>query len=686
MVVCAAMAVVAASLVIVEAWAWWMGVASLVAAVALGSGRVARGALITTAAGPESRAFLASVGSVAALWGVAIGGAPLLLAPQDGLPLAIAVGVLVVLAGLGASVWIPENRITGPFVALAGLVGLVAAGLPAVLLSYGGGTWSDGGVSGGTPPGGLQAGSPGLGARWAVLVVAVVVAVVCGAGAWVTAQRRYGREAPEVAWWTVAGLITASSCALGVGLALFLDRSGGPLTLLLLPATVWMVTVADGRMSPSGEGAVQDTAPVVFEADKDDGEWALSIGEERRRATQLQILNRLALVLNSEEDATRMLDQVLRGATQLLGARSGSLYLMADGRLQLEALSFVRGGSPGPDPRHQAVEVRALAVQAMAEARVIRLPAAGEPGAGDGALMAAPLVRSDGEVLGSFVMAGSSGACGFEAADEMMAGTLAAHVTVALQNRQRLEQEQQVAEYLQRAMLPRAAAIPGLELDVTYESASEAALVGGDFYDVIPVDATKTCLAVGDVCGKGLAAATEMAMVRHTVRAFASLGLRTGRWLTLCNQAAVADGEATDYITVALVLVDTSTRTLDYAMAGHPPPIVALPQESWELAGRGGLPIGSWREQQYETHRVVLPKGATLILYTDGLYEARRPGGRMFGEEELAVAVREVAAAPLGGAAARLVAAARAHAGGRLADDVVVVAVRIPPPVGETGG
>ncbi len=92
------------------------------------------------------------------------------------------------------------------------------------------------------------------------------------------------------------------------------------------------------------------------------------------------------------------------------------------------------------------------------------------------------LVRSDGEVLGGFVMAGSSERGEFEAADEMMAGTLAAHVTVALQNRQHVwNRNSRWPRYLQRAMLPRAACIPGPELDVTHESASEAALVGGDF-------------------------------------------------------------------------------------------------------------------------------------------------------------------------------------------------------------
>ena len=486
-------------------------------------------------------------------------------------------------------------------------VAACAAGLPVALLREGG------------PLAGR------LTVPWSAALLGAA-ALACGVAALLTASRgRRGADASVWGVWPVMGLLTASISAAGTAVITTAGRPGGPRYWR------WCGFHFGGGGSRGACVARDGHLRVGTPRRTGRGERALAINEERRRATQLQILNRLARVLNSEQDADRMLDQVLRGATQLLGARSGSLYLVHDGGLQLEAFSIVRGGT-GTDPRYPGVGAKELAQSAVAQKRVIRVGAAPDDSISsvDG-LLAAPLVKADGEALGCFVIAGKPSVGGFTTADEMMASTLAAHVTVALQNRRRLEQEQRVAEYLQRAILPEVTPLEGLEVDITYQSASEAALVGGDFYDIMPLDATRTCLTVGDVCGKGLPAATQMAMMRYTIRAFASLGLRVGRWLTLCNEAGTESGEAPGYITVALVVADVSTHTLDYALAGHPPPVVALPDSSWELAGRPGLPIGVFSNQQYEGHRVVLPKGATLVLCTDGLFEAHPPGGPYSG-------------------------------------------------------
>ena len=654
----------------------WVGTIAGLCGLAVGTAAVVRLGGRSPEHGEQRRAVLGLAGCTGALCGLLV--ADPMLPARDGTDalVSLLVGHSVAGAALALPFLVPSRaRLSGaegaPGAAAGGgsasllvsiPVAACAAGLPVALLREGG------------PLAGR------LTVPWSAALLGAA-ALACGVAALLTASRgRRGANASVWGVWPVMGLLTASISAAGTAVLTTAGRPGGPLVLALVPFALAAVA-AVGRVS-------RETATSVSErlAVREEGERALAINEERRRATQLQILNRLALVLNSEQDADRMLDQVLRGATQLLGARSGSLYLVHNGGLQLEAFSIVRGGT-GTDPRYPGVGAKELAQSAVAQKRVIRVGAAPDDSISsvDG-LLAAPLVKADGEALGCFVIAGKPSVGGFTTADEMMASTLAAHVTVALQNRRRLEQEQRVAEYLQRAILPEVTPLEGLEVDITYQSASEAALVGGDFYDIMPLDATRTCLTVGDVCGKGLPAATQMAMMRYTIRAFASLGLRVGRWLTLCNEAGTESGEAPGYITVALVVADVSTHTLDYALAGHPPPVVALPDSSWELAGRPGLPIGVFSNQQYEGHRVVLPKGATLVLYTDGLFEAHPPGGALFGEVGLSAAVRAVAGEPLAGAAARLVEAARAHAGGLLADDVVVMVVRFRGSNGEPVG
>jgi serine phosphatase RsbU (regulator of sigma subunit) len=399
---------------------------------------------------------------------------------------------------------------------------------------------------------------------------------------------------------------------------------------------------------------------------------------ERRRATQLHVLNQLAITLNSEVDPGLMVDEVLAGALQLTGALGGSFYQVEGGDLRLHAFT----ASPDlvsrlSQARHGGIDVKELAREAVSAQKLVRSKGSGDDTSGcSGAYMAVPLTAADGETLACLVLAGAPGAAGFTAEDEMLSATLAAHTTVALQNRRRLAREHRVAEYLQQSMLPAIHRVPGVEIDVAYESATDATLVGGDFFDVIPLKRQRTAVVVGDVCGKGLKAATRMAAVRHTLRAYAVLDPDPGRWLTLVNESLTCGDEPMEFVTVALVVVDQDRGSLEYVLAGHPGPLVASAGEVIELEGAHDLPLGLGNGQPYRTRRAQMPHGSTLILFTDGLYEARS-GADMFGVSRLEAAVRGLAAAPLQGSADRVVADARAFSGGHLADDVVVMLLRL---------
>jgi len=402
------------------------------------------------------------------------------------------------------------------------------------------------------------------------------------------------------------------------------------------------------------------------------------VESERRRATQLDVLNQLAITLNGEADPGRMMDEVLAGALQLTGAMGGSFYLVESDDLRLHAFTASPDlVSRSPRSRSGGSDVKELAREAVVTQRLVR-----SRGPGDGAAgqfedyLAVPLITADGEALACLILAGAPGDAGFTAEDEMLAATLAAHTTVALQNGQRLAREHRVAEYLQRSMLPAIPRIPGVEIDVAYESATDATVVGGDFFDVIPLKRERTAVVVGDVCGKGLRAATRMAAVRHTLRAYAVLDPDPGEWLTLANESLASGADSTEFVTVALVVVDPIRRSLEYVLAGHPGPFVASAGGVIELGGAHDLPLGVGNGQRYRTQLTQVPDDSTLILFTDGLYEARS-GTKMFGTSRLEAAARALAVTPLLGSADRLVAEARAFSGGHLADDVVVMLVRL---------
>ena len=461
------------------------------------------------------------------------------------------------------------------------------------------------------------------------------------------------------------------------GIACYLVVSGAP----TLDPELWGLVARIAELGLARAAAEEHTRVTVahdLRSEARGHRLEVAVESERRRATQLHVLNQLAITLNSEADPGLMMDEVLAGALQLTGALGGSFYLVEGDDLRLQAFT----ASPelvsrSLHPRQGGIDVKELAREAVGSQRLVRARGAIHDAAGCAEVyVAVPLTTADGDALACLVLAGAPGGGGFSAEDEMLAGTLAAHTTVALQNGQRLAREHRVAEYLQKSMLPTIHRIPGVEIDVAYESATDATFVGGDFFDVIPMKHTRTALVVGDVCGKGLKAATRMAAVRHTLRAYAVLQPDPGEWLTLVNESLASGAESAEFVTVALVVVDQMQRSLEYVLAGHPGPLVASADGVVELSGAHDLPLGVGHGQRYGTKRAQVADGSTLVLFTDGLYEARS-GTRMFGTLQLEAAARALALAPLLGSADRLLAEARAFSGGHLADDVVVMLVRI---------
>ncbi|MCZ7661627.1 MAG: SpoIIE family protein phosphatase [Thermoleophilia bacterium] len=455
-------------------------------------------------------------------------------------------------------------------------------------------------------------------------------------------------------------------------------RSEEDLELLEILAQQVAVAVQNARLFEESVGWGRSLQQHVDALREVQGDLRAAVAAERRRSTQLQVLNQLAVTLNSEADQGLMLDEVLAGALRISGAAGGSLYLTEGRRLRLQAFTTSPELVDGlPAGGVSGIGVKGLAEQAVAERRPVRIVRELDDGSGRFlGFLATPLVAADGTPLACLVLSGAPGDHGFSAEDEMLMGTLAAHTAVALQNLRRLARERDVAEYLQRSMLPRVPRTHGLELEYVYQSASDVTLVGGDFYDVISLKGGRTALVVGDVCGKGLQAATQMASVRYMLRGYVAMDPEPGEWLGLVNAGIEAGLPPAGFVTAALVVVDPARGRLDYALAGHPAPLLASAGAVEELGGAPGLPLGVRSDERYETYEVDFEPEQTLILYSDGLYEARS-GSSLYGIDRLGAAARALACAPLEGAAERLVSEARDYAGGRLADDVVVLLVRL---------
>ncbi len=187
------------------------------------------------------------------------------------------------------------------------------------------------------------------------------------------------------------------------------------------------------------------------------------------------------------------------------------------------------------------------------------------------------------------------------------------------------ERERQVALTLQRAMLPEPRLeLPWLEVATRYRPAEDALSVGGDWFDVVHLDDDAVALAVGDAVGKGVNAAAVMGQLRSALSAATHGADGPPEALdTLDRYARTVDGALGT--TVVQVRLDRSRGTARYSRAGHPPPLVVSPGgDATFLEEAGGPPLAAVEEQDpHPKAEVPFPRGATLVLYTDGLVERR---------------------------------------------------------------
>jgi GAF domain-containing protein/anti-sigma regulatory factor (Ser/Thr protein kinase) len=252
--------------------------------------------------------------------------------------------------------------------------------------------------------------------------------------------------------------------------------------------------------------------------------------------------------------------------------------------------------------------------------------------------------------------------------------TLASQCAQALDRARRYESERTIAETLQRSVLPdRLPDVDGLELAGRYLPGTAGVDVGGDWFDVIPLERGRVGLAVGDVVGKGVAAAATMGQLRNGLRAFALEQLRPSSAVTRLNRLLDSVSDA-PFATLAYLTVDPRRGICRYTVAGHPPPLLVLPDGTVEyLEGGRSLPLGVGADVHYQQDVLQLEPGALVVLYTDGLVE-RRDSSLDDGLARLREAVARAPREP-----EQLVDAVIAECLGdaERADDVAVLAVRL---------
>lgn len=249
-------------------------------------------------------------------------------------------------------------------------------------------------------------------------------------------------------------------------------------------------------------------------------------------------------------------------------------------------------------------------------------------------------LRARGRLFGALSLVWAESDRLFDERDLRFAEDFATHAALAVANARLYAEQEEIARTLQRSLLPiRLPDIPGLEMTARYRAAGAHNMVGGDFYDLWAIgDDGRFGIAIGDVCGKGAAAAALTALARHTVRT-ASIWIPDHRPTDVfraVNDAVIKRAGNGQFCTVAHAFAtpieDGFMVTL--ASGGHPLPFIVRADGSVHQPGRTGTLLGILPDVTVHEHRTVLRPGDRLVMWTDGVSD-RRGDGELFGEERL---------------------------------------------------
>ncbi|HEY8316410.1 MAG TPA: GAF domain-containing SpoIIE family protein phosphatase [Gaiellaceae bacterium] len=251
---------------------------------------------------------------------------------------------------------------------------------------------------------------------------------------------------------------------------------------------------------------------------------------------------------------------------------------------------------------------------------------------------------------------------------------IAGQAALAIDNARLYQQQKEFADTMQRSLLPRERpTVPGLEVGEVYESSARVD-VGGDIYDFVELADGRLAVVLGDVTGHGVEATADMAMAKFVFRSLAREHPEPGDFLAFANDVVVDEIAQGKFITMTYVAVDAAKGEVACANAGHPPPRLVLPDGTVRGLDATGIVLGIDSGQTFDEVRTDLPVGSTIVLYTDGVVEARS-GGELYGTERLDALLARERGLPPAELARAVTEDARSHAGGELSDDLAVVVI-----------
>jgi PAS domain S-box-containing protein len=367
--------------------------------------------------------------------------------------------------------------------------------------------------------------------------------------------------------------------------------------------------------------------------------------EAERAALTIGRLQAVADAALTQRDLDQLGPQILARTREVLDAEAAALLLLQEDGM----LSIISSDPVVVESRPERVRADAgIAGRVLAAGRPVLVndPSACELAdpslieAGISSLLGVPLIAHE-QVIG-VIEVGVRAPRRLGPEDIDLLRLTADRVALAIEHVRAYGREHHIAETLQRSLLPQTLpSLPGVALAGRYLPAASEAEVGGDWYDAIGLTGGRVLLVMGDVSGKGLAAASTLGALRSAIRAYALEGHGPAQIAERLNTFVLAEPSREHMATLVLAVFDPVDAELSYVNAGHPPPLTLSADGTPQfLTGARSVPLGVLPFPGYEEETVTLEPGGAVVLYTDGLVE-RRAENIDLGLDRLAAAAAD---------------------------------------------
>lgn len=356
------------------------------------------------------------------------------------------------------------------------------------------------------------------------------------------------------------------------------------------------------------------------------------------RADNLETVFRISQAVASSLQLNVVLNRVLDVVQKILSADAVMLWSLDPARGR-SGTAMVRGDVPAGLANMELVSGEDIPGQVFAskEPRIVqRLTSHMDGLAGRMAvqrmntLMAVPLLARGNSIGVLMVLSAAKDAFGGE--DLNMLQTFASQAALAIDTARMYGKEHHVASVLQKSLLPALPEFPEVEAGSVYLPAGHEVEIGGDYYDLFRGPNGAVWFAIADVCGKGIEAATKTSMIKYTLRALVAAGMGPADVMAEVNQMVAETGEPSDIVTLWVGRYEPAMGILTWADGGHPPVALRRGDGSLESLGTTGPLLGALAGVKYEECVTGFQPGDRVMMYTDGVTEARSRGV-FFGDE-----------------------------------------------------